>query len=256
MSERPKGRYIPITPGRVFVNELMRQSRKMPLILVERNFNLKPLLMARQQQNSKISWVALFAKAYGLVGQQLPNLRWSWIRFPWSRIYEHPFSECSVIVEREFQGEMCVFATPIRNPEAETLLNLTERIQKFRDAPVEEVPGFRALLRMTKLPSLLRWFIFWMVLNWTGSKRSKRFGTFTISSLGNYGTDLLTPISPLTGYLTYGPIREDGTVTVRLIFDHRVMDGRQAARALVEMEQTMLGTLLNELHPSLTPPAN
>ena len=76
------------------------------------------------------------------------------------------------------------------------------------------------------------------------------FGTFAISSLGNYGAELLNPILPLTAYVTFGPISEAGEVNVRLIFDHRVMDGRHAARALVEMEKNLRGPLVEEMGQS------
>ena len=57
----------------------------------------------------------------------------------------------------------------------------------------------------------------------------------------------LNPRIPLTGYLTYGPISADGRVTVSLTFDHRVLDGRQAARALCDMEAFLNTVLVAEL---------
>ena len=78
-------------------------------------------------------------------------------------------------------------------------------------------------------------------------RRCKRFGTFMISSLGNFGTQTVVPIMPLTGYLTFGPIAIDGRVTVGLTFDHRVMDGRHAARALQDMETLLNTDILAEI---------
>jgi hypothetical protein len=52
---------------------------------------------------------------------------------------------------------------------------------------------------------------------------------------------------PLTGYLTFGPISVEGSVTVALTFDHRVMDGRHAARALLDMEHVLNTVLVDEL---------
>ena len=68
-------------------------------------------------------------------------------------------------------------------------------------------------------------------LNLSGFKRAKRLGTFTISSLGNLGVEQHHPISPLTTYLTFGPISASGEVNVKIIYDHRVMDGRTVAVA-------------------------
>ena len=47
----------------------------------------------------------------------------------------------------------------------------------------------------------------------------------------NLGAESLHPLSPLTTTLTYGVVRPDGTVPVRVVYDHRVMDGGTIARA-------------------------
>jgi pyruvate/2-oxoglutarate dehydrogenase complex dihydrolipoamide acyltransferase (E2) component len=39
--------------------------------------------------------------------------------------------------------------------------------------------------------------------------------------------------------LNYGPVAADGAVRVTLTFDHRVLDGGPAARALSELEAAM-----------------
>ncbi len=56
------------------------------------------------------------------------------------------------------------------------------------------------------------------------------------------------PISPLTTTLTYGPI-DPATqhVVVKLIYDHRVLDGAYIARRLRDIEDTLNGPILDEL---------
>ena len=68
-----------------------------------------------------------------------------------------------------------------------------------------------------------------------------------ISSLGNLGVEQFHPLTFLTTYVTYGPISDEGDVTVKIIYDHRVLDGRTAARALGTLEETMNGPMLAEL---------
>ena len=71
---------------------------------------LPALVAARKLGASRLSWVAIFAKAYALVAERNTHLRRNWLSFPWGRIYEHPVSECAVLVEREWQGEEAVLA--------------------------------------------------------------------------------------------------------------------------------------------------
>jgi hypothetical protein len=82
----------------------------------------------------------------------------------------------------------------------------------------------------------------------SGLKRSKRFGTFGLSSYGALGAEQIHPISPLTTTLTYGPIEPDtGRVIVKLIYDHRVLDGAYVARRLRDVEDVLNGPILDEL---------
>lgn len=247
MAERPRGKTLSLHAGRKIVYEILAHAKHVPTVTATRVFHLGSLQAARRATQPAISWVALFAKSYGIAGQTIPELRHNWLKYPYTRIYEHPTSECVVIVEREWQGQLAVLFGKVHGPEQMPLREFDTHIARFRDAPVWEVSPFRQLLRVARLPRFLRWFAFWSTLNWSGYKRCKRMGTFTISSLGSLGAELRSPLLPLTGYLTFGPINEQGEVIVSLTFDHRVMDGRHAARALEEMERVLNTTLLQEL---------
>jgi len=59
-------------------------------------------------------------------------------------------------------------------------------------------------------------------------------GTFTITNLGMFGVDSFDPIinPPEVAILGVGRVRDDGTMTLSLSFDHRVVNGADAARFL------------------------
>jgi hypothetical protein len=61
------------------------------------------------------------------------------------------------------------------------------------------------------------------------------------------GASSLHPLSPLTTALNYGVIGADGGVDVRLIYDHRVMDGATVARALQDLERVLNCEIVAEL---------
>jgi hypothetical protein len=86
----------------------------------------------------------------------------------------------------------------------------------------------------------------WLGLN-LPRLRSHHFGTFGLSTYSSLGAESLHPISPVTTTLTYGPIGRDGGVNVRLIYDHRVLDGATVARALGGLEAALTGPVLVEL---------
>jgi pyruvate/2-oxoglutarate dehydrogenase complex dihydrolipoamide acyltransferase (E2) component len=75
-------------------------------------------------------------------------------------------------------------------------------------------------------------------------------GTFGVTSYSGLGAESLHPLSPLTATLNYGVIGHNGSVDVRIIYDHRVMDGATVARALARMEEVLNEGLVGELRSS------
>jgi pyruvate/2-oxoglutarate dehydrogenase complex dihydrolipoamide acyltransferase (E2) component len=72
-------------------------------------------------------------------------------------------------------------------------------------------------------------------------------GTFGLSVYSGLGAESLHPLSPLTTTLNYGVISARGAVTVRVTYDHRVMDGTTVARALARLETVLNEDLCKEL---------
>lgn len=247
MNDPGKGRWLSLSPARKMVLEILHHGRKVPGLPLSKVMRVGELAAARQA-GAGVSWTAIFMKAYSLVAQRHRELRQAYIPYPWPRLYEHPFSECALLLERELDGEQIVLGAKLRAPEFQTLAALDETMRTFREAPIRDVGYFRQWLRLGRLPGFVRRFAFWHTLNLLGQKRAKRLGTFAISSLGNLGVEQHHPISPLTTYLTFGPISRDGDVNVKLIYDHRVMDGRCVARCLCDLEETLNTRILDELH--------
>jgi pyruvate/2-oxoglutarate dehydrogenase complex dihydrolipoamide acyltransferase (E2) component len=247
MSQKPQGKVIPMHIGRRLVAEYMHHARKVPSLPLARLTHIPELVAARQLASPTPSWTAIFMRAYALVAREMPELRQAWITFPYARIYEHPSSECAVLIEREVEGGNAVLGTKIRSPETSTLAEIDAHLKHVREAPVWEVSSFRQLLRLGKLPGLLRRWFMWRVLWVSGLRRANRIGTFIISSLGNHGVEQMHPLTSLTTYFTYGPISAEGEVTLKVIYDHRVMDGRTVAKVLVRLEEVLNTTLLQEV---------
>jgi hypothetical protein len=187
-------------------------------------------------------------KAYALVGAEHAPLRRSLLEFPWPRLYEHPWMNCALAIERTYQGEEGVFVGIFRAPEQQSLSQLQQSVEWYKKETLEKVGFYRMALRFSKAPTPVRRLLWWGTLNVSGFKRCKRFGTFGLSSYGSLGAEQVHPISPLTTTLTYGPIDHvSGQVVVKLIYDHRVLDGAFIARRLRDVEEILRGPILTEL---------
>jgi len=227
--------------------ESVHHGRLVPTVPVARSMNLAAVAAAREQAAPRPSWTAVFIRAYGLVARHCPELRQALMTWPYTRLYEHPHSTCALVVEREWQGETVLLAAKIRAPEDMSLATIQRCIRRFKEAPVRDISEFRTALRLGRLPWFLRRFAIWQTLHVSGAKRAKRMGTFMLSSYGGLGAEQLHPIAPFTTLLTFGPISPAGNVVVKLIYDHRVLDGGRIARCLHNLERVLHTDMVQEL---------
>jgi hypothetical protein len=224
---------------------LLHFARHVPLFPLERLFDLRELAELRRQTNPKVGWPVLFLKAYGLVAAGCPQLRQSYLRWPWPHLYEHPWSVASLAVNRvEGQGERLFWGRFIR-PEAQSLTELQRRLDRYKTEPVGSV--FRRQLRFSRVPTPLRRLGWWLTLNLSGAKRANRLGTFGLSTLAGSGAVNRYHPTCLTSSLTYGPVDRTGKMLVTILYDHRVADGSCIARALAELEAVLQGPITREL---------
>ena len=242
-----KGRNLPLTGARRFVIDLVHFARQIPSTPVSRPMDVSALTVPRDTHPARPSWAVLFMKAYALVGADHPPLRRALLEFPWPRLYEHPWMNCALAIERSIQEEQGVFVALFRAPEQQTLGQLQEALAVYKSQPVEDVGVYRRAMCVSRGPTPVRRLLWWSTLHISGYKRAKRFGTFGLTSYGALGAESLHPISPLTTTMTYGPISPAGQVIVKLIYDHRVLDGAYIARRLRDIEDTLHGPILDEL---------
>jgi len=241
-----RGRAIRLSAARRLVCDLMWFSISVPRVTVQRRMNIAPLVEARRSLQARPSWTTIFLKGYGLLSRETPDLRRAYVKLPWPQLYEYPASVASVAHERDHEGEKAVLLSRIKAPEGRSIAEIEAALQSARTLPVREIREFRRALSMARLPSVLRRPAMWLGLN-IGRQRANYFGTFQLSVYSGLGAESLNPLTPLTSLLNYGPIAEDGTVDVRIHYDHRVMDGANVARALKRFEALLNSEVADEV---------
>lgn len=259
----PKGRYLPLSGPRRFIGDLVHFARRVPLVPVSRMMDVGSLVQPRLAHPVRPSWAVVMMKAFGLVAAEHAPLRRALLTFPHTRLYEHPSSTCALALERTLDGEDGIFVGLFRAPECQTLFALQQALECYKNEPLHLIGFFRQQIRVSMAPRALRRLLWWATLDISGEKRAKRFGTFGLTTYGSLGAEQLHPISPLTTTLTYGRIDSSGRVCVKLIYDHRVLDGAYIARRLNDIEailhgpirQELLGAPLAPARPGLYPPA-
>ncbi len=229
------------------VLDICRASRTVPSFPVDRWMQLGELNQARRDCSTRISWAALFVKAWGLVSAEVPQLRQCYVSYPWGYLYEHPISIATISVHRRCPNETSdrLIWCRIREPEHFSLAGIQNEIDHSQRDPIDKV--FMDGQRLERTPWPFRQISWHILMRWWGREKTKKLGTFTVSTLaGQHATNRQHPLIVTTS-LSYAPIQDDGRCMVTLQCDHRVLDGVLAAECLTRMEAHFHGAVLHEL---------
>jgi hypothetical protein len=241
-----RGTVRKISMPRRLVVDLMRASIRVPFVSLQRTFNVRQLTEARALAAQPPGWAAIFVKAFCLVAKDQPVLRTLYAKWPWPHLYELPRSVGMVAIARVEDGEDCVLPQKVGTADEMTLTEVDALIRHAKDAPVEQVPAFRKILRTTRLPLPLR-RLFWVVgLNF-GRQRANYFGSFGVTSVAAYGGGELHALSPGPCILSYGVLKPDQTNDVVIRWDHRITDAALIAKAMTRLEQVLNAEISAEL---------
>ena len=249
------GRRIPLSLPRRFICDLMHASRRVPTVTFERRMDLSPLVTARARLDRPPAWSLIFAKAFALVAANRPELRRAYLPLPRPHLWQAAASVASIAFERDYAGEPAVFFGQVTTPDTQPLAELAARLHEWKTRPLGDLRNCRRLLAYARLPLVARRFLWWYATSWSGKLKARNFGTFGVSLTGSAGATATNLIAPLTASINAGVIRRDGSVDMRLHFDHRVLDGMPAARALEEFEDVLRTEIVAELEAMADVPA-
>ena len=240
-----RGTVRKITIPRRIVIDLMHASIRVPFVSLARPLDVRLLSEARAQA-PRPGWAAIFVKAFALVAKEEPVLRTLYVKWPRPSFYELPRSVAMVAIARVEDGQDCVLPQRITAPDEMPLDQVNALIRHAKDAPIDEVPAFRKMMRATRLPLPLR-RLFWAIgLNF-GRQRANYFGSYGVTSVSAYGAGELHAMSPGPFVLSYGVEKPDHTIDVVLRWDHRITDAALVAKVLNRLEQVLNTEIVQEL---------
>lgn len=236
---------IRVPPSRTIVCDILRYDRTVPTFAHDRVFNLGELVDARRDVQPRISWPAIFMKAYALNATRFHRLQQTWMSWPWSHLYQHHEHVGTLVVHRQLEGDDWLFWGQMTDLESRSLADIQGQVDRFQSQPAEEV--FRRQLWLAQQFQLFRRLAWWLTFNLSGKKKCKRLGTFFLSTISGSGAEIQNPPSMLTSGFTYGPIDKFGATRVTITYDHRIMDGHHVADILRGLESALQTTILDEL---------
>lgn len=156
-----------------------------------------------------------------------------------------------VALDRPVEGERTVLSALVPGLEAAGLREIQERIDRYRGEGAADLPEFKGVRMLGRLPVPLGRAAFAAALR-DPRRRADVFGTVSVSSLGHRTVDGFhsaggTAVTLCAGRVVDRAVVRDGVVVpapmmrLGLTFDHRVIDGAAAADVLSDLHDTLEG---------------
>ena len=243
-----RGTVRKISLPRRFVIDLMHASMGVPFVSLSRPLEIQKLLAARGGQSQPPGWAAMFVKAFAVVARDEPILRTIYAPLPWPHLYELPRSAAMVAIARVEDGEECILMERVTGADEIPLAVIDTQLRRAKEAPIGDIPGYRRIMRITRMPLPLRRLGYWLAgrrARW----HATNFGSYGVTSAAAHGGGELHAIGPGPYVLSYGTAGP-GSIDVVLRWDHRVTDAAPIARALTRLEQVLNGEIAAELRGS------
>src|SRR5271165_1522273 len=181
-----RGTFRKISLPRRFVIDLMHASMGVPFVSLSRPLDIRQLVAARGNLSQPPGWAAIFVKAFALVARDEPILRTLYGPWPWPHLYELPRCAAMVAIARVEDGEECILMERVTGPDEIALSEIDAQLRRAKEAEISEIPSFRRIIKITRLPLPLRRLGYWLAGR-TARWHSTNFGTYGVTSAAAHG---------------------------------------------------------------------
>lgn len=166
-----------------------------------------------------------------------------------ARVARYDTVNAKITLDKRMNGHRVVLSTVLRDLHRAELDDIQRRIEHFRDGDPEVMPEFARTRLLQRLPRPLGRLAFRLGVR-PLRRRPETMGTFAVTSLAHRPVDGFFSVGGATVTLGIGrtvdrPVVTGGRVVVApvmrlsLTFDHRVIDGAEAADVLAEIRDEL-----------------
>ncbi|MDJ1137472.1 2-oxo acid dehydrogenase subunit E2 [Streptomyces iconiensis] len=204
---------------------------------------------AREAEGTRYAMTAYVLRAAGrvLAGHPDANAAVQGSRRP--RIAHYPYVNGKLTLDRTLGGRRVVLGTVIPDLHIAELSDIQRHLERVRDGDPQELPEFAAVRALHRAPWARGRARFRKAAR-SLALRPHLTGTFAVTSLGHRAVDSFHSVGGTTttfgvGRITDRAVARDGRPAVApvlrlsLSFDHRVIDGAEAADVLTEVKEAL-----------------
>ncbi|MDX2548880.1 2-oxo acid dehydrogenase subunit E2 [Streptomyces sp. WI04-05B] len=167
------------------------------------------------------------------------------------RVARYSGANGKLTLDRTVRGQRIVLSAVLPGLERSSLAEVQERVSHLRDGDPANMPEFAGARVLQGVPRPVGGLLFRLGVRPLG-RRGESFGTFAVTSLGHRPVDDFYSVGGTTitlgvGRIAQRPVVRDGEVVaapvlrLSLTFDHRVIDGAEAADVLADLKEALEG---------------
>lgn len=164
----------------------------------------------------------------------------------WPRVARYETVNAKLTMDKTLGGQRVVLAAVLRDVGRVDLDEMQRQVDHYRDGDPAKMPEFARVLMLHKLPWSIGSFLFRSAAR-SLERRDELFGTVAVTSLGHRPVNGFHSVGGTTitlgvGQITTRPVAREGQLMVapimqlNLAFDHRVIDGAEAADVLADIK--------------------
>nr|AFI57026.1 2-oxoacid dehydrogenase, acyltransferase [Amycolatopsis orientalis] len=232
----------------------LREIRRFSPVFLDTEIDMSSVTEYRRQAKAdgqRISVITCVVHAAGRVLARHPDANAAIRGGLSAKIARFTGADAKITLDKRINGQRVVLSTVLKGVHEAGLAEIQSGVDRFRDGDPETMPEFAGARKLHRLPPWLGRTLFAFAVR-PLEVRAARFGTFAVTSLGHRPVDSFHSVGGTTvtiglGRVTDRPVVRDGRVVIApvmrlsLAFDHRVIDGAEAADVLAELKQSLEG---------------
>jgi pyruvate/2-oxoglutarate dehydrogenase complex dihydrolipoamide acyltransferase (E2) component len=202
-----------------------------------------------RHSGARHSWVSYVLYAAGRVLREHPEANAAVSGHRWPKLTRHDSVHAKLTLDRRLDEQRVVLSAVLPDVHTASLADIQQRLEHYRDADPGQGPEFARVRALHRLPAPIGALAFRLATR-SPRGRAKTMGTVAVTSLGHRAVDGFHSVGGTTVTLGVGrvldrPVVREGKVTVApvmrlsLAFDHRVIDGAEAADVLTELKAAL-----------------
>lgn len=241
--------WLPLSPARRLLGDLVQVAQTVPTASVERRMRLHLLAGLRAMSWPRPGWCAVFVKAFAILAGRRRELRQHYVRWPWPHVIEQMTPGACVPIGRvdDVEDQEAVHFARLDAPERLGLAEIDRWLRDCQERPLDSLPAFAHWRTLLGMPALVRSLVCRVGSAWSARFQASVLGTYAVNTVAGSGASCVQQPSPWPLALSYGLVGKDGCVDVRLTYDPRLRDAVTAARLLGDLEDVLTKELASEL---------